>query len=283
MNSLEKAVVGTLSYSDIFSFPLKEEEIHKRLIGKKCSPPELNKTLDSLINSLSIHRVDGYYFLKGRNRIVKLRKTREIISSNKLRRANQLSSIISIFPSVRAVFLTGTLAVNNASKDDDIDLMIVTRSNTLWTTRLFLTLLLDLLNFRRKPDSKNPNNLLCLNIYVDTSSLTIPPAERSLYSAYELIQAKPLIDKDNISSLILTSNLWIKNYLPNISFSSTPQIKSKPAFNPLENFSYKLQLLYMSKKITNEKVSLNRAFFHPRTLSPDIMTKFIKLTKENDL
>ncbi len=50
-------------------------------------------------------------------------------------------------------------------------------------------------------------------------------------------------------------------------------------FLPLELLAFVLQYLYMRNKITNEKISLHSAFFHPNELSEKVLVAFEKRLK----
>ena len=63
---------------------------------------------------------------------------REKYSESKLQIAKRASKLISKVPTVLFVGITGSLAMMNADKDSDIDLIIITKRNTLWTTRMLV-------------------------------------------------------------------------------------------------------------------------------------------------
>jgi hypothetical protein len=70
---LERAILETLAYSDVFDYPLRLDELH-RYLTVAVSLPEL---VDCLPQCEKINTRDGYYFLKGREEIIQLRGQKE--------------------------------------------------------------------------------------------------------------------------------------------------------------------------------------------------------------
>lgn len=272
-SGLDAAILKTLKYSDHFNFPLTQDEIYTRLIGIKTTPLKLNTALKKLRQTRKISKLEEYYFLPGRKIVTTSRLTNSTHSFRHSERAKKLAKLIALFPTVLAIFITGSLAVNNSNKDDDIDLMIITKSRRLWTTRLLLTLFISLLFLRRTPNSRNHKGKLCLNLYLTPDSLFMPKIKHSLYSAYELIQAAPIYDPQNLRAALLFKNAWISKFLPNYMLpngDNYPVIESQFPPSLIESLSFKLQLAYMRRKITREYITLNSAFFHPDNPSPKV-------------
>lgn len=283
MSELSKPVLKTLLYADIFSYPLTKEEIHTRLIAKKTTPQALNQALKKLLQKGTIQKTEKYHHFPKRKNTVSSRKKRTKYTQEKLTLAKKLVSKHLRSPSILAIFVTGSLAAQNPKKTDDLDLLIITHNNTLWTTRLFLTPYLDIVGKRRTPSVKSLNNKLCLNLYLTPKSLTLPKNSRNLYTAHELILAKPLLNRHNTHSQLLSQNSWLKNFLPNFPFKNTPPKKYPSPLNPLEPLAYLVQRLYMHRKITNEHISFSSAFFHPQSLAPIIDQKLKSQQKRYNL
>lgn len=282
---ISRAILQTLRYSDHFGFPLTVDEIYFRLVGKGSSRPLLIRNINKLLKSNLIQKTDAYYHLPGRSSLVARRLKHAQLSPPQLARARHLSSILYSVPSILAIYLTGSLAVCNSSAASDIDLMIITKNNRLWTTRLLLTLYTSLLGLRRTPTSTKNTGKLCLNLYLTPKTYHLPPSKQSLYTAYELIQAIPLYDPHNTHSALLAANPWIFTYLPNatrtvLKRNSWLQAKKGSSadertvlngtLNIIEKLAYLLQKLYMRKKITRELVTPDSAFFHPRNPAPKL-------------
>ncbi len=272
---ISDSVIQTLTYSDHFGFPLTAKEIYLRLIQTSCSRSSLQQTLRSMIKTHQIVRTGEYYHLPRHRSLITRRESHAKISRSLLVRAKSLASQLSPTHGLLAVYLTGSLAVANADLSADIDFMLITDRGQLWTTRLLLTLYTEFFRLRRHPGSPHNSGKLCLNLYLTPDSYLLPPAKRSLYTAYELIQAVPLYDPYDTHSALLAANPWINQYLPNFRL---PKKSPQPVIHPrtpsiFENIAYHLQRLYMRKKLTREYVTQNAAFFHPDNPGEKVLRK----------
>ncbi len=217
MNQLQKAILKTLAYADIFDYPLNLKEIQKFLIGKKFKSQEkIKKEIqESPELLLRIDHQKNFYFLKGREKIVKLRREREKISQKKLKIAQRVSRWLKIIPTIKMVAVTGALAMNNSDEEGDIDLLIITKKNRLWLTRFLVVFLVELIAKRRRPQDKKVKDKICLNMFLDEDHLKIPKKEQNLFTAHEVCQVKTLWQKDKTYQKFFKVNLWLKNFLPN--------------------------------------------------------------------
>ena len=265
LESCYKSEIASVIYHDIFDYPLNTKEIIKWSVGKKgCS---LFKNTKEILNK------DGRYFLLGREKLLYKKTLRERSSGRKVEIAKKSASILSWFPNIKGVFVTGSLAMNNAKEEGDIDLMIITKENCLWITRLFVYFVLKIINFAvRKPNDTNQKDKLCLNIWLDESALSWSKNDRNIYSAHEIAQIVPIVDKNNIYQSFLQKNVWILDYWPNAvhieRIVNKQSLQTPPKF--IENLAFKIQHLYMKSKITSEKVTMHKAIFHPRDWGKEI-------------
>ena len=273
---ISRSILTTLAYSDHFSFPLTDQEIHLRLNSSgPCSLERVIGTLRLMLKNHLIQKTGEYYHLPGRKHLVPTRLQRVKLSKLQLSKAKNLTNKISRIPGILAIYLTGSLAVLNSDGDSDIDLMIITKNHRLWTTRLLLTIYTEFLGLRRRPLSGHTSDKLCLNLYLTPSSFSIPSSKQSLYTAYELIQAVPLYDPSLTHSALLAANSWISTYLPNtISRSDLPPrsdlLGRSDLFGYIELFLYWLQKTYMRPRLTCEYITPDSAFFHPHDPSPKV-------------
>ena len=184
-------------------------------------------------------------------------------------------------PTVKMMAVTGALAMKNATAESDIDLMIITKANTLWLTRFFVYLLLRIKNYDiRKPKQKTQKNKLCLNIWIDETALEWEKKDRNIYTAHEIAQIMPLVNKDRTYKRFLQANKWILDYWPKAISDTTilryNDIAKKKVrkhiisqypniiVSIIEKLAFKMQYLYMKPKITREVVTPHKALFHPR-------------------
>jgi hypothetical protein len=218
MNELQKAVLKTLAYADVFAYPLTLEEIHLFLItpsGKAYFLKEIEKELTSSELHFLIESQKNYFFLKNRQEIISLRQERDFYSSQKLKIAKRAAGWLKLIPFIKMVGITGNLAMKNADEDDDIDLLIITGQKRLWLTRLLTIFLTELVSKRRRPEDKEVKDKICLNMFLDEEHLTLPQNEQNLFTAHEIYQLKILWQKENIYQKFLKENQWCKKFLPN--------------------------------------------------------------------
>jgi hypothetical protein len=201
---LDDAILETLAYSDVFDYPLTLEEIHKYLVVS-ATKEEIKNCIGN-INHVSLD--EGYYFLSGRNEIVKIRQVREKKSRPVFKRALFYGKIISRFPFVKMVALTGSLAMLNLSNEIDMDFMLITKSNRLWFARAFAV---TFGRFIRLLGDK-----ICINLLVSENNLHWK--QHDLYSAREISQMIPLSGYDAYNNFLVV-NLWTQEILPNDSFN----------------------------------------------------------------
>lgn len=284
-----QAIIKTLIYSDIFDYPLKSDEIWRFLIA----PNRISKTI--FVRELSqLHRpissLQDWYFLGNRKTIVQKRIQRHKQSEKKLSIARHVASLIFFIPTVQLVGLSGALAMDNADNEDDIDLFIITKENTLWLTRLLVVLLLQFLGKRRTRKDKNVSNKICLNMFLDKSSLSFSEDRRDVYTAHEIVQLRVFFERDNTHALFLNANTWVKKFLPNTKHVKIQKGKRITEKNILLylltvfNFiAQKAQLFYMKSHTTIEIVSDGMLAFHPIDYRKKILTIYQKRLQQHSI
>lgn len=260
-NRLSEKASITLLYHDIFDYPIKERELEKWA-------PSGNLKLIKVKPRIEFSR--EFYYLKDREEIIKRRIERENASRMKMKILSRAKPVFEGISDILMVGITGSLAMSAASGQSDIDLIIITKRKRLWGSRLraLLSLIKHKIAVRRAGVNKEGDKL-CLNIWMDESDLIIN--ERNAYTAHELAQIVPLINRENAYERLLAANKWILDYWPNSVASSMKYVAREKQIHStfyflhatFEKLAYLLQCLYMSRKITREVVTPTRAFFHP--------------------
>lgn len=210
---MEKAILKTLIYADIFDYPLRAYEIHKWLIGRKATLRQIERALDKLSKKKKVKNQRGYFFL--RDGLVRKRILRRRGSQRFLLKAKFTTWFLKIIPWIKLVGISGGLAMENASKVDDIDLFLITARNRLWITRLLALILLSLTGQRRQVGQKGRKiaGKLCLNILLEEGSLE--QTSKDIYLAHEVLQMRVLWQRNGIYKKYLEDNSWAFKYLPN--------------------------------------------------------------------
>lgn len=266
MKQLSLGIIKTLCYSEVFSYPLSFQEVWKYLMySKKTTREELLAELRE--NKDIFEHKDGYFFLKGNSRLVAQRLLRAEYARKKLIKATTIVRILSRIPTIKLIGVSGSLAMNNTKKDDDIDLFFITSANTVWISRLLVLLMLIVLREKRSRQHALGKDMICPNMFLSESALAVTAGSRNMYTAHEVSQLKVLYAKDNMYQKFLSANTWVFSFLPH-AFS--PVEKTFVSHNllttifiPVEYVLFIVQFLYMKKRITNEKISLLFAMFHP--------------------
>jgi len=212
---MERAILRTLAYADVFDYPLTSEELYRFLIAdESCSYSDFEKVLLRVAaNDKRIEKNKEHFFLEGRGKIVATRKRRESWNRKKSNFAEKVAGILRLIPWIKLIGLTGALAMNNAKEEDDIDLLIITVPNRLWLTRGLVVSFLRLARIYRRPGKIK--NKICPNMLLDEKHLAMSKKERDLFSAHEVLQMKPLWQRGRTYQRFLKANQWYKEFLPN--------------------------------------------------------------------
>ena len=202
IEELQRAILHTLAYADVFDYPLSADEIQRYLTGVKAPLAEVEAALEQL--SFAVGCDGPYYFLPGRGMIVATRKRRAEVASRLWPKAIRYGRLIASLPFVRMVTVTGSLSMDNTEDGKDIDYMLVTQGGYLWTCRA-MTLVIARI-------ARLEGVTLCPNYLVTENALELE--DRSLYVARELAQMIPLSGME-VYERIRCLNSWMDDYLPN--------------------------------------------------------------------
>ena len=215
----EKSILKTLAFFDIFSRPLKEEEIFDNLpkmtgdrrqaTGDQTIFSEIKKNLEGKNLKGFVEKEEDFYFLKGREELVLERKKREEVSKKNWQKLKKIAKKINLVPFLKGVFVSGSLAICNSNEKSDIDLLVIARQGRIFTARFFLTLLLDFLGERRQPGKVAGK--ICLNHYFSENSLEMKFP--SVYNAYAYLRLLPIIDRGKVFLKFREKNNWMGEYL----------------------------------------------------------------------
>lgn len=205
ISSLGKSIIKTLAYYDIFDYPLKAEEIYYNLGTNSVSLTEIENEVEQLCKIGITFNKNNFYLLRNNENSISRRLEGNRLAKKKLISAYRMTKLISKFPYVRAVLLSGSISKGYMEKDSDVDYFIITHPNRLWVTRLLLMLF-------KKVFLLNSRKVFCINYFVDTETLEIE--EKNIFTATELATLIPIYGKDLYDELY-KNNIWIKKFYPN--------------------------------------------------------------------
>ena len=201
---MERAIVQTLAYADVFDYPLTADEVHRYLIGAHASRSTISGLLsDGRLVPHTLTRRGRYFTLAGHESTVETRRSRAHSATLLWRKALEYGRLIGSLPFVRMVAVTGALAMDNLA-DDDIDYLIVTEPGRLWLCRALVVALVRLAAVRGIE--------LCPNYFISENALELE--ERNLFTAHEVAQMVPLAGMATYQRL-RELNRWSDVYLPN--------------------------------------------------------------------
>ena len=215
---IEQAVFESVAYSDIFDYPVTAAEVH-RALTIEASLDQVERVLRSerLVPPLLTFR-HPYFCLAGREHVFETRQRRRRHSTRLMRLARAYGALIAHLPFVRMVAVTGSLAVENAEADDDIDYLIVTSPGRVWTARAFTMLTVRVAALK--------GITLCPNYILSEDALALD--QHDLYTARELVQMQSIAGYDTHMRL-LDANPWRSDFLPNVSPTiDAPRLKPRP-------------------------------------------------------
>lgn len=110
-------------------------------------------------------------------------------------KVQKYQKIISSAPGVLCVCVWNSLAMNAAHKNSDIDLFIITSPKRIWTSRIYLTLLLTIL--RQRKTAKKHAGKFCLSFFITENHLDLSPIaiENDIYLSYWIKTLIPIVNK----------------------------------------------------------------------------------------
>jgi len=284
---MEKAILQTLIYADIFDYPLKAWEIHKWLLKKKCNLTDVEHALSRLLHKKKISQKKGFYVLRNRTKLIDFRINKKNASEEYLRSAKLISRLFKLIPWIKLVGISGDLSMENATHESDIDLFVITQKRRLWLSRLSVLFILSILEKRRRKNdsAKRAAGKFCLNLLVEENQLE--QSRKDLYTAHEVLQMKPLWERNKAYTAFLQQNEWAFEYLPNWLTGILTDSKDNYSFNQgsriiswVESFVRFMQLRYMGYTHTAERISSVAVYFHPEDMQPKVLTEFQKRSKK---
>lgn len=211
------AVAKVLSYFDVFFFPLTASEIQK-FSSIPFTEVQLKATLNLMLSEGKIKNHEEYYLpsFSAENN-VNIRKENEQRAKNIAAKVKRYSQLISRFPFVECVCISGSYSKGVISKDGDVDFFIITQPGKLWLSRTLLVLF-------KKIVLLNSRKYFCVNYFIDSGNLAIP--DTNIFSATEISTLIPMYNGALYQEFI-EKNKWIKTYLPNIEHPPTEDLPSR--------------------------------------------------------
>ncbi len=293
MTQLANSIYKTLAFFDAQDLALTLLELSNYLVAP--SPGEEREgqqagvrlyDMEKVILNELAHKIghkDGFYFLRGREELLKQRRYHYQTSLVRFRKAKKYLWFLRFIPYLRAVALSGSQALLNSNELSDIDLFVITKKNRIWLSRLLLSFYFQLLGQRRY--GKHVANRFCLNHYL-SEGLEISQ-DQNLYTAVEYASLIPVLGAEELQGF-WARNPWLGKFL------AEPTLELRPRFfnfqfgrlqRPLEiilDFTLALLLnwlsgIYQKRRIKMQEhilVSDDELSFHPGSRGQKVLVKF---------
>jgi len=230
---LKKEVIKTLLFFNLHNRPLHLKEIHQ-FLGLKISEAQLFLILMKLVREKTILEKNQLFVLKKYSSLFKTYPQRQKILQKLTQKAYRFSWVFKITPFVRGVFLANSLVLGLPSEKSDIDIVVLTKSGRLWTTRAILNLWFLILGQKRRKGKNSDPQKFCLSYFVDLkkSNLKFLKLKKDPLLIYWLSTLKPLAGKAACYHF-QQQNSWVKKHLPNLGLP-----KKKGKIKPLSFFMF---------------------------------------------
>ncbi|MBV4360152.1 hypothetical protein [Pinibacter aurantiacus] len=205
VNDVQQEILATLAYFDNFRYPLTQKEIFL-FLPVQCTKDVLQHELSELLLSGHVYRVQQYYSLVKDEQYARRRNEGYSKAIKLIDTGKRVAALLSHFPFVKGVAISGSLSKYFAEDDADIDLFIITSHNRVWLARTFTHLL------KKLSYLFNKQHYLCMNYYIDEGKLDI--VEKNIFTATEIVTLMPLQGTKAFDDFFKTNN-WTAKFLPN--------------------------------------------------------------------
>lgn len=218
MQPASYSILKALIYFDIFNYPLTRREIIL-FMDEIFRPNQIEESFQFLVDEKMIFPIGEYYSLSCDISLAQRRKKGNEKAAKQINIAKKIARLLSRFPYVRAVAVSGSLSKNFADDHSDIDFFIITKANRLWIARTLMHF------FKKLTYVIGKQHWFCMNYYVDETALEIQ--EKNIYTATEVITVLQLYGEEVFKNFG-KSNEWAFGYYPAYSsdFGKPKKIKN---------------------------------------------------------
>lgn len=273
---MEKGIRTVIRYFSMFEYSPDFDELYT-YFPKKTSRNSLRIGISKSERQGNVINISGsgrYTLPEYSKNSINLQNLRSKHSKLKLKnlRFRAFLKLMNSLPQIIMLGLSGSISMLNAQKDDDIDLFIITNRNRLFTGRFLAIMAVHLLGLRRKFGDRQARDKVCLNLFFDGVNLSVPKHKQTVFVGHEVLQMKPLIDKNHTYDRFLSHNSWVFNLFPNASDTldmrsrlrrQIPRIQQGRFGDWLEYLLMKIQLSFINRHRTTELITKNQLWFHP--------------------
>lgn len=204
MSTTRQDILKILAYFDYFNYPLSREDIYS-FLPQDYNRNAVDDTLVLLAEDKFIYRLEEFYSLQDNHVQVEKRRCGNQRALQQLEIAKKVARLLSRFPFVQTVAVSGSLSKFYADEKTDIDFFIITSANRLWIARTCMHILKKLSYLAGK------QHWFCMNYYVDEMAMEIK--EKNIFTAMEIVTLLPMQGIQPFKAFI-AANSWTNNFFP---------------------------------------------------------------------
>ncbi len=197
------SILKAISYFSIFEYPLTFDEIFR--YSDKREKSEIANELLILEEQGVIYNHKGYYSSIDNMNLVTRRLKGNRNANNIMPKAWKIAKLISKFPYIESVCVSGSLSKGYFDEKSDIDFFIIAKKNRLWIARTLLILY-------KKIFLLNSKKHFCLNYFMSSGYLKVD--EENRFTATEIVTLIPLYGGD-VYQKFMKKNKWVYDFFPN--------------------------------------------------------------------
>ncbi|MEO9804230.1 MAG: hypothetical protein ABJF04_13320 [Reichenbachiella sp.] len=206
--SIKELIVVHVCYRDVFNAPVSIEALKTWLGVGRENHQMFDTALAELKNEGLMIEAKGFLARKGNEEVILNQKRKSELAEKITAKGQKGLTLLSKMPFIKFVGISGSIAAENPTYDFDekhvdLDLFVVTSKNTLWCFILVERIFTNIVRLFQG------NHFYCLNYVTEDSFLEI--YNKNFYTATELINLRPIIDKGVFSKLICC-NQWVDKY-----------------------------------------------------------------------
>ena len=203
---LDLAILRAVAFADVFDHAPMVRELRRHLTVVASVAEVERRLAGSPFLAERLATRAGHVVATGRESLVERRATRSDASARLWPRAHRLGRLIGRLPYVRMVAVTGSLAVDAAGEDADIDLFIVVADGRLWLARALVIAVVRL--------AAPAGIRLCPNYLLAEAAMELDDGDRTYGTAREIAQMVPVAGFAAYERF-LARNAWYRAMQPN--------------------------------------------------------------------
>jgi len=221
---ISRSVLRVLLYFRIFHYPITREELFSYTASGNIL--ETQATLAQLIRDGFVQSKGEYVWVNNDDKIISSRISGNIRAEKFLKTARRHARLLSWFPFINSICISGSLSKLYMDDHSDIDYFIITNKRRLWLTKLLMSAIVETL------EVLGLQKYFCPNYIITEDNLSI--TDRNIYTAMEIITLIPLYNYKGYTDF-LEANEWVRMYFPNYRQNLSANILSQGK-KPLRSF-----------------------------------------------